>query len=117
MKNIMILSSLLVAAAAIVPMTGNAYNGIGGGKFKKTVNDCSPEAMRRALDEATLEGRAVITVVSCGAGSASGQAATLTKPRRRVQYRQPDCNRSIVYSGCFVEESQKVYKPVFDCNY
>lgn len=43
------------------------YRATGGGVYELYVDDCSPAAMRRALDNATASRHAVITSVKCAA--------------------------------------------------
>ena len=72
MKKIIVGSVLcLVTAAAFAR----------GGYYHARANGCDAESMRRALDDATVRGRAVITTVRC-------DAAPVARPAYRVYYVQ-----------------------------
>ena len=60
--------SIVVAMFALCPCAfADYYRATGGGVYELYVNDCSPVAMRRALDSATASRHAVITSVKCAA--------------------------------------------------
>lgn len=82
MKRIAILS--IFAVMAVSPVFA------GGGYYEVVTHDCSPSGMQRALDQATLDGRAVTTVVKCGSArqtSIRKSSVRVARPQY-VQYAQ-----------------------------
>ncbi len=93
----------------------------GGGYYQKNIGDCNPAAIRAELDRATIEGRAVTTVVTCNPGANIPQHVT----SQRYEYAAPryavavpaciDCARPVervVNREYFVRETVQTYQPV-----
>lgn len=60
------LLSFAVFALSLCPCGfADYYRATGGGVYELYVDDCSPDAMRRVLDNATASRHAVITSVKC----------------------------------------------------
>lgn len=60
--------SFVAVALTMCPCAfADYYRATGGGVYELYVDDCSPAAMRRALDNATASRHAVITSVKCAA--------------------------------------------------
>ena len=85
--------------------------------YYESMNDCDPAEMRAALDRATRENRAVITIVECD----SGIVRTTTQPRQMVAKTTscPTCGcvdcgtqEQVVKRDYFVRETVQQYKPV-----
>ena len=86
--------------------------------YRESVNDCDETEMRAALDRATRDNRAVITIVECD----NGIVRTTTQPRKVAA--KPAVNAcGCVACGCdtqeevvkreyFVRETVQQYKPV-----
>lgn len=84
------------------------------GYYKTTINTCDEEEMRAALDKATSEKRAVITVVECDNG--------VVKTRTIQNEVKPSCGCSTCSCGepkeevikreYFVRETVQKYKPI-----
>ena len=86
--------------------------------YRETVNSCDEGEMRAALDRATRDNRAVITIVECD----NGIVRTTTQPRRAVA--RPEVNtcgcaacgcatqEEVVKREYFVRETVQQYKPV-----
>ena len=79
--------------------------------YKTTINTCDEGEMRAALDRATSEKRAVITVVECD----NGVVKTHT-----IQNEKPNCGcnacgeakEEVIKREYFVRETVQKYKPV-----
>lgn len=79
--------------------------------YKTTINTCDEGEMRAALDRATSEKRAVITVVECDNGIVR---------TRTIQNEKPSCGcktcgepkEEVVKREYFVRETVQKYKPV-----
>lgn len=117
---------VLFAIIAAITTSANASD-----YYETTIRDCNPAAMRAALDKASYDRRAVITVVSCNNGGAyyydakdnrdaivtveSGRNVSVT-PRRVVGRRVcADCTAPIervVSRRHYVEETIQRYQPV-----
>ena len=86
--------------------------------YRESVSDCDEAEMRAALDRATRDNRAVITVVECD----NGIVRTTTKPAPRVakpEYKTCGCatcgcetKEEVVKREYFVRETVQQYKPV-----
>jgi len=84
--------------------------------YRESVNDCDPGEMRAALDRATSNNRAVITIVECD----NGVVRTTTKPRKMaVKPACDDCGcidcrpqEEVIKREYFVRETVQQYKPV-----
>jgi len=86
--------------------------------YKTSVNNCDGSNMRAALDQATAEGRAVITVVECenvntgatvsAANSWENNSYTYAT---EYAYEQPTVD-VVVKREYFVRETVQQYKPV-----
>ena len=86
--------------------------------YRETVNSCDESEMRAALDRATRDNRAVITIVECD----NGIVRTTTQPRRAAA--RPEINtcgcatcgcatqEEVVKREYFVRETVQQYKPV-----
>ena len=84
--------------------------------YRESINDCDAMEMRAALDRATRDNRAVITVVECD----NGIVRTTTQPRPMAA--QPVCptcgcidcgtQEQVVRREYFVRETVQQYKPV-----
>ncbi len=79
--------------------------------YKTTINTCDEGEMRAALDRATSEKRAVITVVECDNGVVK---------TRTIQNEKPNCGcnacgeakEEVIKCEYFVRETVQKYKPV-----
>ena len=110
MKKIVLLS--LVAALFSNVASADIY--------KESVSNCDKYAMRNALDRATNEKRAVITIVECE----NGIVRTITQPQpaRKPVARPATCDNcgcidcgtqeEVVKREYFVRETVQQYKPV-----
>lgn len=87
--------------------------------YRETVDDCDAAEMRAALDRATRENRAVITIVECENGVV--RTTTRPEPARRPVTRAVretcgcvDCGvqEEVVKREYFVRETVQQYKPV-----
>ena len=84
--------------------------------YRESINDCDAMEMRAALDRATRDNRAVITVVECD----NGIVRTTTQPRpMAAQPVCPNCGcidcgtqEQVVRREYFVRETVQQYKPV-----
>jgi hypothetical protein len=97
--------------------------------YRESIDTCDEAEMRAALDRATRENRAVITIVECD----NGVVRTTTQPQPQVQpqpmarahvqisFKQPcptcgcaDCGtqEEVVKREYFVRETVQQYKPV-----
>ena len=85
--------------------------------YREFSNTCDEAEMRAALDRATRENRAVITIVECD----SGIVRTTTQPRQMVAKTTscPTCGcvdcgtqEQVVKREYFVRETVQQYKPV-----
>ena len=90
--------------------------------YIESVNDCDEAEMRAALDRATREHRAVVTVVECD----NGIIRTTTEPAApavKVTVSSEKTSENTCVSGCeekqevvkreyFVRETVQTYKPV-----
>jgi hypothetical protein len=93
---------------------------IGGGNYRKTIDDCSKPAIYRELDNATRVGRAVTTVVICDTVAARPATDIVVAQRRPSRPRHTsacgdECGRSferVVNREYFVKETREVYRPV-----
>jgi len=81
--------------------------------YKTTINTCDETEMRAALDKATSEKRAVITVVECDNG--------IVRTRTMQNNVKPDCGcgvvcgepkEDVIKREYFVRETIQKYKPV-----
>lgn len=80
--------------------------------YKETINTCDEAQMRAALDRATYEKRAVITVIECDNG--------VVKSRVIENNTKPSCGcntcgapkEEVVKREYFVRETVQKYKPV-----
>lgn len=96
----------------IVALCGGAASA--SGYYKTTINTCDEEEMRAALDRATAEKRAVITVVECDNG--------VVRTRTVQNNVKPSCGcdtcgcaepkEEVVKREYFVRETVQKYKPV-----
>ncbi len=79
--------------------------------YKETTNNCDEHAMRAALDKATYENRAVITVIECD----NGVVKTRTLPNEKPSCGCNACGETkeeVVKREYFVRETVQKYKPV-----
>lgn len=85
--------------------------------YRESINTCDEGEMRAALDRATQNKRAVITVVECD----KGIVRTITKPTYTVKPAEVcDCDcgcgcnekEEVVKREYFVRETVQTYKPV-----
>ena len=92
--------------------------------YRESVNNCDEAEMRAALDRATRDNRAVITIVECD----NGIVRTTTQPRPVVAQPAPVMARPVYNAPCgcvncgtqeevvkreyFVRETVQQYKPV-----
>ena len=93
--------------------------------YRETVDDCDAAEMRAALDRATRENRAVITIVECD----NGVVRTTTQPQPQVRAQAhvqvsvtpscPNCGcidcgtqEEVVKREYFVRETVQQYRPV-----
>jgi len=93
--------------------------------YVENVNDCDEMEMRAALDDATVEQRAVITIVECD-NDVDVETTTVVAPRytrnwddsyvnryiRHTCENQPKPVRAVVSREYFVRETVQEYKPV-----
>jgi len=89
--------------------------------YKTTISNCDDESMRAALDRATTENRAVITVVEC---EDENVVKTATQTRTQTwddSYAYDSCNtcgccnppkEEVVKRDYFVRETIQQYRPV-----
>ena len=105
MKKIVLLSLLgaLFVNAAVADM------------YRESVNTCDEAEMRAALDRATRDNRAVVTVVECD----NGVVRTKTQPAPKPEYKTCGCatcgcetQEEVVKREYFVRETVQQYKPV-----
>ena len=80
--------------------------------YKTTVNSCDGEKMRAALDRATAEHRAVITIIECD----NGIVRTIEKPAYDVKPVKTcgcgcETKQEVVKREYFVRETVQTYKP------
>lgn len=84
--------------------------------YRESVNDCDEAEMRAALDRATADNRAVITIVECDNGvvRTSTKAAVPVKKRVRANTCDLGCGerQEVVKREYFVRETVQTYKPV-----
>ena len=84
--------------------------------YRESVNSCDEGEMRAALDRATRNGRAVITIVECDNGIV--RTTTKSAPMQRVQTYSGGCDlgcgtqEEVVKREYFVRETVQQYKPV-----
>lgn len=84
--------------------------------YRESVNSCDEGEMRAALDRATKNGRAVITIVECDNGIV--RTTTKSAPMQRVQTYSGGCDlgcgtqEEVVKREYFVRETVQQYKPV-----
>lgn len=88
--------------------------------YRESIDTCDEAEMRAALDRATRDNRAVITIVEC----VDGVVRTTTKPQpaRRAAVRPATCDNcgcidcstqeEVVKREYFVRETVQQYKPV-----
>lgn len=80
--------------------------------YIEKVNNCDESEMRAALDRATADKRAVITVVECD----NGIVRTVKKPAPTPTYNTCGCGcaekSAVVKREYFVRETVQTYKPV-----
>lgn len=86
--------------------------------YRESVNDCDEMEMRAALDRASAQNRAVITIVECE----NGVVRTIEKPAPRpmpvASVAKPACGcgceqkEEVVKREYFVRETVQQYKPV-----
>ena len=81
--------------------------------YREKINTCDEHEMRAALDRATNDKRAVITIVECD----NGVVKTFSKPRKPVVKEDNSCcgcgeKESVVKREYFVRETVQKYKPV-----
>jgi len=87
--------------------------------YRETVDNCDEMEMRAALDRATRDNRAVITIVECE----NGVVRTTTQPQpARKPVARPTCDNcgcidcgtqeEVVKREYFVRETVQQYKPV-----
>ena len=75
--------------------------------YKETTTNCNEQAMRAALDRATYNKRAVITIVECD----NGVVKTTTQPRCNT-CGCGETKEEVVKREYFVRETVQQYKPV-----
>ena len=84
--------------------------------YRESVDSCDEGEMRAALDRATRNGRAVITIVECDNGVV--RTTTKSAPTARVQTYSNACDfgcgtqEQVVKREYFVRETVQQYKPV-----
>ena len=103
MKKFVLLS--LIAALFSVPAVADVY--------RESVDTCDEAEMRAALDRATQDKRAVITIVECD----NGIIRTISKPVYDVKPVETcgcgcDVKEEVVKREYFVRETVQTYKPV-----
>ena len=82
--------------------------------YRETINTCDEHEMRAALDRATQDKRAVITIVECD----NGVVRAVSKPAYNVKPVKTcgchDCaeKQQVVKREYFVRETVQTYKPV-----
>lgn len=83
--------------------------------YRESVNTCDEHEMRAALDRATLDKRAVITIVECD----NGVVRTVSKPEPKLVKPVVDTcgcgcgeKQEVVKREYFVRETVQTYKPV-----
>ena len=84
--------------------------------YRESINTCDEAEMRAALDRATADKRAVITIVECD----NGIVRTIKKPTYTVKPAETcgcdccDCaeKEEVVKREYFVRETVQTYKPV-----
>ena len=115
--------------AIIAALTGAAANA--SDYYETTIRDCNPAAMRAALDKASFEERAVITVVTCNNGASRFYDAKDAHSEPLAEYsadnsasrdvaapraaRCADCSapvERVVARRHYVEETVQRYEPV-----
>ena len=101
MKKIIILALALFSSVAVADV------------YRESLNTCDEHEMRAALDRATLNKRAVITIVECD----NGVVRTTTKKQPVVKSYEPSCcgceeKQEVVKREYFVRETVQTYKPV-----
>ena len=111
MKKFVLLVAILISNSAVADY------------YKTTVNSCDGEKMRAALDRATVENRAVITVVECEDNDTTVETTTQT----RTETWNDNYTYVPVYNTCgycgepmeavvrrdyFVRETVQQYRPV-----
>ena len=87
--------------------------------YRESVNSCDEGEMRAALERATRDNRAVITIVECDNGIV--RTTTQPQPRRAAVSRDYGCGcatcgcgtqEEVVKREYFVRETVQQYKPV-----
>jgi hypothetical protein len=88
--------------------------------YRESVDNCDEAEMRAALDRATRENRAVITIVECENGVV--RTTTQPQPARKPVAARPTCDtcgcidcgtqEEVVRREYFVRETVQQYKPV-----
>ena len=88
--------------------------------YRESVDNCDEAEMRAALDRATRENRAVITIVECENGVV--RTTTQPQPARKPVAARPACDtcgcidcgtqEEVVRREYFVRETVQQYKPV-----
>ena len=81
--------------------------------YRESLNTCDEHEMRAALDRATQNKRAVITIVECD----NGVVRTTTKNQPVLKSYEPSCcgceeKQEVVKREYFVRETVQTYKPV-----
>lgn len=82
--------------------------------YRESINTCDEHEMRAALDRATIENRAVITVVECENGVV--KTKTVAKPVLKP-YVAENCHacaekHQVIKREYFVRETVQTYKPI-----
>jgi hypothetical protein len=82
--------------------------------YQESINTCDEAEMRAALDRATADKRAVITIVECDNGIV--RTKTQAKPVVKQSYNTCGCGcdkkEEVVKREYFVRETVQQYKPV-----
>lgn len=108
MKKFVLLSLFAVSATMI-------SSAVMADVYRESVNDCDMGEMRAALDRATRDNRAVITIVECD----NGVVRTTVKSRIAEEPKCDNCGcidcgvrEAVVNREYFVRETVQQYKPV-----
>ena len=84
--------------------------------YRESVNDCDEAEMRAALDRATADNRAVITIVECDNGVVRTTTKSTAPARKRIRANACDMGcgekQEVVKREYFVRETVQTYKPV-----
>lgn len=86
--------------------------------YRETVDNCDEMEMRAALDRASAQNRAVITIVECDNGVINTTEKPMPRPMPVASAAKPACGcgceqkEEVVKREYFVRETVQQYKPV-----